>query len=488
MSERSTPSDRIAVKTAVRTAVVLGGSHTGMLAARALAGFADRVVVVERDILPEGAESRRGLPQARHGHILWSGGIRAIEDLLPGVTEALRDAGAHRLPVTTDMVALSPQGWFRRWPESHHVILAGRDLLDATIRREVLADERIELHAGTEAVGLTGTGREVTGVRVRAVEGRASEVQRRTSERQERILKAELVVDATGRGSSASRWLAALGLPSSQVREVDCGLTYASRLYLRPEEARDDFPIVNVQADPHAAGPGRAGLLMPIENGRWIATLSGTRGGEPSADNDDFIRFAREKLPHPVIGDLLANAEPLTDVSLTRSTRNRRHYYERMPSWPENFAVVGDALAAFNPVYGQGLAVAAQSVRRLREVIGRHGWGTPGLSRRIQKAAARPVRGAWDMAIGQDVFYPGATMSGPTARDRLLAAYVDRLMRTATGNGRIARRVTDVTSLERGSTVLLRPSVLLAAALGPRRPPLTEPPLTAAERKAGGLS
>ncbi|MFE0509970.1 NAD(P)/FAD-dependent oxidoreductase [Streptomyces sp. NPDC058964] len=467
MSERSTP--------AARTAVVLGGSHTGMLAARALAGFADRVVVVDRDVLPEGSEPRRGLPQARHAHMLWSGGVRAVEDLLPGITETLRAAGANRLPVTTDVVALSSQGWFRRWPESHHVILAGRDLLDATIRAQVLADERIEPLGGAEVLGLTGTDTEVTGVRIR------------TADDEERTLAAALVVDATGRGSGAPRWLAALGLPAPERREVDSGLVYASRLYLAPDQARDGFPIVNQQADPRAGGPGRSGWLVPIENGRWIVTLSGTRGGEPCADNDEFLRFARERLPHPVLGDLLGNAEPLSDVSVTRATVNRRHYYERMPVWPENFAVVGDALAAFNPIYGQGLAAAAQSVRIMRDVIRRQGWGAPGLSRRVQKAVARPVRAAWDLAIGQDVFYPGATANGPTLRDRLVAAYVDRLMRTATGNGRVARRVTDVTSLERGAEVLLAPDVLLAAAIGPLRPALYGPPLTAEERKAGGL-
>ncbi|MCF3131305.1 FAD-dependent oxidoreductase [Streptomyces olivochromogenes] len=466
MSERSAP--------AVRTAVVLGGSHTGMLAARALAGFADRVVVVDRDVLPDGPEPRRGLPQARHAHMLWSGGVRAVEDLLPGITEMFLSVGAHRLPVTTDVVALSSQGWFRRWPESHHVILAGRDLLDATIRAQVLADERVELLGGTEVVGLTGTGTQVTGVRIR------------TRDEEERTLAAALVVDATGRGSGAPRWLAALGLPAAERREVDSGLVYASRLYLAPDQARDGFPIVNVQADPRAGVPGRSGWLVPIENGRWIATLSGTRGGEPSADNDDFIRFARD-LPHPVIGDLLDNAEPLSDVSVTRATLNRRYLYERMPVWPESFVVVGDALAAFNPIYGQGLAAAAQSVRILRDVIRRQGWGSTGLSRRVQKAVARPVRAAWDLAIGQDVFYPGATENGPTLRDRIVAAYVDRLMRTATGNGRVARRVTDVTSLERGAEVLLTPDVLLAAAIGPLKPQLTGPPLTAEERKAGGL-
>jgi 2-polyprenyl-6-methoxyphenol hydroxylase-like FAD-dependent oxidoreductase len=466
MSERPTP---------VRTAVVLGGSHSGMLAAGALAGVAGRVVVVERDALPEGAEARKGLPQARHAHMLWSGGMRAMEDLLPGVSQALNAAGARRQPVTTDIVALSARGWFRRWPESHHVILAGRDLLDATIRARVLADERIELLARAEAVGLTGTDAAVTGVRVRTHDGT------------ERTLAADLVVDATGRGSGAARWLAELGLPAPRQRVVDSGLAYASRLYLAPEAARDAFPVVNVQPDPHGAGPGRAGFLLPIENGRWIVTLSGTRGGEPPATAADFVRFAREELRHPLIGELLQQAEPLSDVSFTRTTVNRRYLYERMPVWPENLVVLGDALAALNPVYGQGLAVAAQSALILRKVIRRQGWGTPGLARRVQREVARPVAAAWSMATSQDVFYPGAAEHGPTLRDRLVAAYVGRLMYTATGNGRIARRVTDVTSLERGAEVLLTPGVLLAALIGPLKPALSGPPLTAEELKAAGL-
>lgn len=245
-----------------------------------------------------------------------------------------------------------------------------------------------------------------------------------------------------------------------------------------------------MQPDPRDGGPGRAGFLLPIENGRWIVTLNGTRGGEPTpanASSDDFVRFAREELRHPLIGDLIARAEPLSDVAFTRTTVNRRYFYERMPAWPENFLVLGDALAAYNPVYGHGLAVGAQSALILRDMTRRHGWGAPGLSRRIQKAVARPVAAAWDLATGQDVFYPGATENGPTLRDRVLTAYVNRLMHTATGNGRIARRVTDVTSLERRAEVLLTPSVLLAAAVGPLKPPLSEPPLTGDELKRAGL-
>lgn len=470
-AERPLPS----VRPPVRSAVVLGGSLAGMLAARALSGFADRVTVVERDTLPEGPGPRRNLPQARHAHMLWSGGVRAVEDLLPGTTGRLLAAGAHRQAVTTDTVILSSRGWYRRWPVSHHNLLAGRDLLDATVRAAVLADDRVELVERTEVLGLVGTGAAVTGVRVRHEDGT------------ERTLDAGLVVDATGRSSRAPHWLAALGLPEPEKREVDSGLAYASRIYRAPEGARHGFPVVAVQADARRPGPGRSAFLLPIEDGRWIVTLSGTRGGEPSPDNDDFVRFARQELRHPVVGELLAGAEPLGDVAFTRSTANRRWFYERMSRWPENFTVVGDALAVYNPVYGHGMAIAAQSAVVLREVIRRRGWGTPGLARRVQKALARPVGVAWDLATGQDVFYEGATETGPTLRDRLVSAYVDRVLLTATGNGRIARRLTDVTSLERGPEVLLAPSVLLAAAVGPLKPRLEGAPLTAEERKAAGI-
>ncbi|MEU6592610.1 FAD-dependent oxidoreductase [Streptomyces sp. NPDC046881] len=458
------------------TAVVLGGSLAGLLAARALADCGARVTVVERDALPDGPEPRRGLPQARHVHQLWSGGARALEELLPGAIGRLRAAGVSRVPMTTDMVALSPYGWYRRWAESAFMLPASRDLLDWVVRRLVLADGRIELVEGAEATGLTGTGGAVTGVRIRAHDDT------------ERALTAGLVVDATGRGSRAAHWLAGLGLPAVERREVDSGLVYASRLYRAPRAARAGFPIVNIEPDPRGAGSGRGGVLMPVEDGRWIVTLFGGRGDEPPADAGGFERYAREELRHPLIGELLGGgAEPLGEVAVTRSTANRRHFFERMPVWPENLVVLGDAVCALNPVYGHGMAVAARSASAVRDVVRRRGPGSRGLAREAQKAVGRTVRAAWDLAVGADVFYPGATEQGPTLRDRVLAAYVGRLLRTATGNGRIARRVTDVTALERGAEALLAPSVVVAAVAGPLKPPLTAPPLTSAERTAAGL-
>lgn len=447
----------------MKSAIVCGGSLAGLFAARALAQHS-RVTVVERDVLPQGPEHRKGLPQARHIHLLWSGGARAIEELAPGTIEALKARGAQRIPVPRDMVILSPRGWFPRWEESHYLILCSRPLLDSVIRRQVLAHPRITLLTETDVLGLVGDGSAITGVRVLDRGG------------VEQRLCADLVIDATGRSSRAPLWLRELGLPTPTQREIDPGLVYASRLFKAPEHARNGFPVVNIQADPRGDGPGKAGAIAPIENGQWLVTVAGTRGGEPTSDSDAFIPFALG-LRHPVIGHLLADATPLSDVAITRSTSSRRLYYERATHWPEGFAVLGDALATYNPVYGQGMSVAAQSAVALRDAITRHGWGH-GLARRIQKATARPAASAWDLAVGQDVFYPKAAPKGPTIRDRLASAYVSRLLYASTGNVEVAHAVTHVTSLERSAHTLLTPRLLLAALRGPRQPQLDGPPLT----------
>ncbi|MGW3627613.1 FAD-dependent monooxygenase [Streptomyces sp. NPDC000880] len=472
MNDTETAADAHRPPHRPRTAVVLGGGLAGILAASALSNYA-HVTVVERDTLPRAATPRKGSPQARHAHLLWSGGAEAIEALVPGTLQRLLDRGAHRVPLPTGMVAYSPRGWFRRWDESHYMMLASRDLLDWTVRERVLASEQVTVVERAEVLGLEGTAGTVTGVRIRRGDGT------------ETVLTADLVIDTTGRASRAPEWLAHLGYAPPKEEEVNSRLVYASRVYRAPEKARAGFPVVNVQADSRSSGPGQAGTVLPIEDGRWLVTLSGTRGGEPTKDPEAFEPFAR-RLRHPIVADLIANAEPLTEVSVTRNTGNCRRFYEKLTAWPEGFVVIGDAVAAYNPIYGHGMSVAAQSVAAILETVSRQGWATPGLARRIQKAVARPVSAAWNLAIGQDIHYPGATENGPDLLAKGMAAFVDRLILTSTGNGRVARRVTDVMTLQRGSHVLVTPSILLAAVLGPLRPQLQGPPLTTEEFIAAG--
>ncbi|AXL92069.1 pyridine nucleotide-disulfide oxidoreductase [Streptomyces sp. CB09001] len=475
------------------TAVVIGASATGLLAAAALADFAD-VTVVERDRLPDGPEPRRGVPQARHAHLVWSGGVKAFDELLPGLTGEIVARGGRLVHIMGEMVSRAPnEVWFRRFTSTHHRnLVCSRDLLDSVLRSRVLADERITLCQETIALGLEGDARAVTGVHIRAGSDADADADASASAdtgasagagAEESTLRADLVVDASGRGSRAPRWLTELGAPSVTEREVNAGVAYATRLYRAPEAARHiDFPLVNVQANP-AKAPGRGGIILPIEGNRWIVTLAGTRGGEPTDDPDAFVEFALS-LDDPVIGELVKGLEPLGDVITTRATANRRRYYEQVRHWPDGFLVLGDAIAGYNPVYGHGLTVAAQCALAVRDTLGAAGPGHPGLARRLQRAAARPVAAAWDLAVGQDALYPGATDTRPNGVERLLARFVDRAVETGARNPRAMAALLDVMSLERPATRLFSPDMLIPMFIGPRRPHLQGPPLTDAERKA----
>ncbi|MFD4786098.1 hypothetical protein ACFWN1_03240 [Streptomyces sp. NPDC058459] len=163
-------------------------------------------------------------------------------------------------------------------------------------------------------------------------------------------------------------------------------MAYATRAYRAPVP---DFPMVNVQANP-AAPPGREGIILPVEDGRWIVTLSGTRGGEPTGDPEAFTDFALG-LGDPVIGELIRDAEPLTGVVTNRSTAHRRRCFEKLRHWPDGFTVIGDAVAGCNPVYGHGITVARRA----------HSPCAP--TRPGRASSGRAVPAAWDLAIGQDI-------------------------------------------------------------------------------------
>jgi len=475
---RAPVSDLFAAEAAPH-AVVLGAGTAGLLAATALARHVGRVTVVDRDRLPPGPEQRRGVPQARHAHVLWSGGGQVIESLLPGTVGRLLAAGAHRISLPEQMVSLTAYGWQHRFPATQSVIAASRPLLDWLIREAALREPRIVLLEDTDLVGLTGDADRVTGVSVRPRQRGAGAA----------VIEADLVVDATGRGSPMKRWLAGLGLPPVREDVVDPGMAYATRVYRAPEGARS-FPLVTLYADHRAGVPGRNGMLLPVEDGRWMVTVSGTRGAEPpttEAGFDDFLRTLR----HPLIADLVAGLEPLGPVHSSRSTANRRLFYDRLPRWPEGLVVTGDALAAFNPVYGHGISSAALAARELERALGEHGL-KPGLAQSVQRALGAVVDTPWSLATSQDIRYPQCRADtqdprlGRHAPEHQLAA--DRLGALSVVDPVVSAAALEVSTLSAASDRLQAPGVRAVPDGATALPPLTAPPLTEEEARAAGLS
>ncbi|MGW0520778.1 FAD-dependent oxidoreductase [Crossiella sp. NPDC003009] len=451
-------------------AVVLGGGLAGMLAASALTGFADQVTIIERDRFPDGPLERRGIPQAGHTHVLIAGGAHAIDQLLPGTIDTLIAHGAQRIGLPSRFLALASRGWLRRFDEAQFLISCSRALLDWVVRDKVLRDKKIAVREGTEAIGLLGDAQRITGARLRDRDTEAIE-----------HLDADLVIDATGNSSRAPRWLADLGLPAVIEDEVDPDIFYATRFYRAPECARLDFPEINIASDPAVSPVLQAGVLLPIEDHRWIVTLVGPRSAKPPVDDEGFARFARD-LRHPVIADLIARAEPLTAPRRYRIPGNRRRHYEHIKPWPAGFLVLGDAACTFNPVYGHGMAVAARGALALHNGLRHNGIHRAGPI--IQRAVARQADLAWRMATSQDLRYPGTTGPRPSRLSGLRQAFLDRLSWAATGRPAVAAAQFDVYTLSASPLRLLAPRILLGALLGPGRPALTEPPLTPEEWRA----
>ncbi|GAB7029866.1 FAD-dependent monooxygenase [Streptomyces sp. NPDC021749] len=454
-----------------RTALVIGGGLAGMLAATALTGHVDTVTVVERDRYPAGRTFRKGVPQARHLHILLSGGRRALEELLPGTVAALTDAGARSLYLPRDLLTRTPAGWQRRFDERRHPTLSvTRPVLDAVVRERALAaaaasPTRVELLEATEVTGLTGNADRITGVRIRPRDGVAGA-------RAERELPATLVVDASGRGSRAPQWYAALGRPAPEEETVDSGLAYATRMY-RPKDP-DAAPDAGVNV-PGWPGCPRGAAYVPVEDGNWLLTLSGVRGHHPPTDPAEFTAFTAT-IGDPYVHELLARAEPLSAVHGFRDTCNRRRRFERPGALPEGLLVLGDAGCTFNPVYGQGMSVAALGALAVRGTLTARGGLRPGVAAEAQRAVARAAETAWLAAVGADRPYAAGDGARAGLGERLATWYLDRLTVRAAIDPVVGAAFRDVFCLTAPPARLVGPRVLLRTVLLPRRPALPAPP------------
>ncbi len=427
-------------------AVVIGGSIAGLLAARVLADHFAQVTIVERDELPDAPRSRRGAPQDGHFHALMAAGLAAIERLVPGFEADLAAAGAVPGDASLDAAYLLPAGWAPRFKSGLHMRASSRRLAEWILRRHVLARNTIALAQATRATSLVADAAgAVRGVRVREPAG-------------EREIKADLVVDASGRTSRGPEWLEALGYGRPEEAVVDSRLAYASQRFERPP-GDPGWKALLIVADP-PRNP-RYGGIYPEEDGRWVVALAGAGGEAPLADPDGFLGFAR-RLRSSLLHDAVAHAKPIEPALSYRNTANRVRRYERMRRWPERFVALGDAVAALNPIYGQGMTLAALGAEGLRDELELHG-ALPDFAKRFQCRLARANRIPWLLAISEDSRF--SRDASPLAR--LIRAYTDRTRLLIPSDRRIAEAFFHTLQLT-DPAAIMRLAVMLRA-LRPRR-------------------
>ena len=217
------------------------------------------------------------------------------------------------------------------------------------------------------------------------------------------------------------------------------------------------------------------GVMFPIEGERLILTLQGVGDDRPPTDADGFDRFMAT-MRTTVIRDTLAGAEPLTDVVAFANTANRRRHVERMRDWPERLIAVGDSVCAFNPIYAQGMSVAAQTAAVLdRALAGHRGADLDGLARPTQRLVAKAADAAWLIATGDDLRLPTTTGATANAATRLQQRYLDRALAAATTDEAVLDAMCEVFFLLAPPTALFRRRVL-SRVLGRRADPPAEPP------------
>jgi 2-polyprenyl-6-methoxyphenol hydroxylase-like FAD-dependent oxidoreductase len=437
-------------------AVVLGASMGGLLAARVLADFYEAVTVVERDVLTDDSANRRGVPQGQHGHVVLPRCSQVLSELFPGFLEGLVADG---VPVWDDGdlarvdVSVGGHRFCRSGTLSNrdaHQYYPSRPFLESQLRRRLQAIPNVKLLDGHDVAGLTANSDRVTGARVVNRHGGGGET----------TVTADLVVDATGRGSRTPTFLDELGYGRPREDEVVVQLAYASQL-LRIPPGTLDVGLFGV-----FPGPSRPTTFSFVgyENDTWMVTLGGMLGQQPPTEWAAMLKFG-EQLASASVLAALRDAELLEEPARYRVPSNRWRRYDKMRRIPDGLIVFGDAICSFNPIYGQGMTVASTEAIVLRDCLRR---GDRDLPRRFFRATAKKIRVAWQMAAGSDLTLPEVVGPRPLSM-RITNAYIDRVLTAAETDPVVAEQFLRVSGMIDPPAHLLRPSLMIRVARTNRR-------------------
>ncbi len=439
---------------AVRQAVVIGAGIGGLAAACVLAGHFDRVLILERDRLPDTAAPRTGTPQARHVHGLLAGGLEALNALLPGFDHDLRRAGAVPL-IGTLNVRIERPGFdpFPARDVGVKTYAASRALIEFVLRQRVAKIPGVEIHAPCRVSEILSSadGRAVTGVRCHDIDGQA------------RVLRADLVIDASGRGALTLALLRATGRAPPPQTTIGVDIGYASAVYDIPHDPARTWQ--GVMTFPQAPQSTRGALLLPQEGHRWALSVAGRGADKPPGDDAGFLDFARH-LRTDSIYHAIRDAKRVGAIHRFVFAQSVRRHFEKVPDFPAGLLPLGDTVCVFNPVYGQGMSVAAQEALLLRRLLEK-GHGQTNTSASLSQAfiAGLPalLETPWAMAAIPDFIFPQTVGERPPDLARRLRLGF-AMLRLAARCPDVHKTITEVQHLLVPSSVYRSP-VLMARVL-----------------------
>jgi 2-polyprenyl-6-methoxyphenol hydroxylase-like FAD-dependent oxidoreductase len=436
-------------------AVVLGASMSGLLAARVLSDHFRSVTVIERDVLSIDPANRRGVPQGRHPHALLARGARTLDEFFPGILDELVADGApvwddgeysrlymcfagHVMPRTGKAAVDDPKAWAMYQPS--------RPFLECHVRRRVQGIGNVTLVDGHDVAELTSTAdrRRVTGVRVVERDGGA-----------EREVSADLTVDAMGRGAHTPAFLESLGYGRPDEDHIVVHTTYVSQVLRIPPGAFEEMLVLISPA----AGRPTGMFLCHNENDTWIFTVFGMCGHEPPREFAGMLDFAEPYVPAHILAGVRAG-EPIAPVIQHRLPSSQWRRYDKMRRFPDGLLVTGDAICSFNPVYGQGMSVAAGDALALRASLRD---GLTDLPQRYFRAAAKSIGVAWSLGAGTDLAFP--EVDGPRTRaTRVTNRFADWVLTASETDRSVHAQFTKVTGLVDPPARLFHPAFLYRVA------------------------
>jgi 2-polyprenyl-6-methoxyphenol hydroxylase-like FAD-dependent oxidoreductase len=444
----------IGTMNANRDALIIGGSLAGLFAARVLSDSFNTVTILDRDIFPLTPDHRKGVPQSYHAHGLLPSAFPIIEQLFPGIINDLCKDGADVASDIIPLAIVSPKGLLPLPKMLEASISFSRPVLEWHVRNRVSKLPNVHIITNTEVTGLLAT-QDLTGVigvrmHERGVQGcKCTGITR---------LYADLVVDASGRHSKAPQWLEELGYDAPRVETINSNLRYASRFYLKPEQFPAKWQNLIINGRPPN---DRGGVLLSVDNGRWHVTLGGMAGKAPPIDEEGFLQWAQE-LADPSIYEAMRIAQPLTPIRGYGTPENHLRHFERMQRWPTGFIVTGDAVCAFNPIYGQGMTVSAFDAMVLKRCL-QEQQNSPRVNfeHHFQQQLAESIATPWLLATSEDLRWPTVRLRGASPGFGLyfLRRYLDIVLYAAIVEPKIAQAYFSVIILATPLRSLISPRI-----------------------------
>ncbi|HKI52720.1 MAG TPA: FAD-dependent monooxygenase [Anaerolineales bacterium] len=436
-------------------AVVIGASMAGLLTARVLTDHFDQVTMIERDLFPSRGANRKGVPQGKHTHVLLERGRRIMESHLPGLTDELMEMGAANIEdVSRDVRWFQGGAYYKPGVSGISGVGVSRPTLEGSVRDRVLALPNIQAFENCNVLGLLTTDDKsrVTGIRFKD----------RSADNTEKTITADLVVDAGGRGSHSPVWLEELGYERPLEEEVKVGVGYTTCYYRRKPDHLSGLKGISFLTTPPNK---RLGVMLAQDGNRWVVTLGGYLGDHTSTKYPEFLESAR-RLPSPEIYNVIKNAEPLGEPVAYKLPANLRHHYDGLSRFPEGYLVIGDALYSFNPIYGQGMTVAALESVALNECLKN---GKNQLAKHFFARASKIIDDSWNTAVGNDLAYPKVE-GQRTIMMRFLNWYMGRLQVAAHMDANVFIAFLKVINMVAPAPTLMKPNIVwrvLKANLGP---------------------